>query len=180
MSEVMLDLETLSTRTNAVILVIAAIKFNRNDPELPLERLQTFYRRIDIQSCVEVGMHTDPKTSQWWDEQDSIIRKEAFKKERVNIRSALQDFTKFYGNSTHIWSQGANFDIPILDEAYRRCDLEPPWKFWQARDTRTIYDLANMSSKDLPKGKLHHALHDCHRQIAGVLKANKKINPKNR
>lgn len=61
MSEVMLDLETLSTRTNAVILVIAAIKFNRNDPELPLERLQTFYRRIDIQSCVEVGMHTDPK-----------------------------------------------------------------------------------------------------------------------
>lgn len=175
MSEVMLDLETLSTRAHAVILVIAAIKFNRDDPETALDSLQFFYRRIKINSCSEIGMHTDPKTSEWWERQDPIIREEAFKKERVEIRHALEEFTKFYSHSTHIWSQGANFDIPILDEAYRRCNLDPPWKFWHARDTRTVYDLAGMTSKDLPKGDLHHALYDCHRQIIGVQKAVKKL-----
>jgi hypothetical protein len=56
----------------------------------------------------------------------------------------------------------------IMDEAYKRCGMVPPWKFWDERDTRTLYEVAGVKNWDLPKNSKHHALHDCYRQIVGV------------
>lgn len=173
--EVMLDLETLSTRGDAIILVIAGIKFNRRANSLELKDMDTFYRRIDINSCQELGLHTDPKTVEWWNQQPPEIYNECFGKERVPLKNALIEFSNWFGRCNLIWSQGATFDIPILAEAYRRCGMQTPWKFWNARDTRTVYDLGNIKSRDLPQNNLHHALHDCMRQIWGVQKSIKNI-----
>lgn len=173
--EVMLDLETLSTRNHAVILVIAAVKFNRYAPSNPLEEMPQFYRRIDINSCREVGMHTDEQTLKWWREQPKEIYNEAFGSSRIPLKQALEEFSQWFKGSDLIWSQGATFDIPILSEAYVRCGMATPWKFWNARDTRTIYDLGNVKSKDLPQENAHHALYDCWRQVWGVKKSFKNI-----
>ena len=51
MSEIMIDIETLSTTPNALILTIGAIKFNRNEDVKDLKELETFYVRIDQNSC---------------------------------------------------------------------------------------------------------------------------------
>lgn len=183
MNEVMLDIETFSTRNNAAIAVISAIKFKRNeknDYENDYENdykndyekdEKIFYELIDEKSCQEIGMDFDEKTIKWWKTQPEKIQKEVFSGERKKLKEVLLDFKKWYGNSSCIWSQGANFDIPILEEAYRKLNIEPPWKFWQARDTRTIYDLANIKSFDLPQNNLHNALEDCKRQIYGVQKS---------
>lgn len=177
--DVMLDLETLSVRNNAIILVIAGLKFKRNDPDIPLEKTPpryTFYRKIDINSCKEIGLHYDKNTEDWWNTQSEEVQKEAFLGDRIPIKQALTEFSAWFNQEpmgAKIWSQGANFDIPILDEAYRSCGLEPPWKFWLARDTRTIYDVAGIYSKDFPKGNEHNALADCSRQVHGVKKAFK-------
>jgi hypothetical protein len=172
--EVMIDLETLSTRSHATILVLAAIKFNRYANPVPLEEMDTFYVRIDRNSCTEVGMHSSQKTMDWWNTQERKIRDEAFGG-RVPIKKALKEFSKWFKGSKLIWSNGACFDIPILDEAYKRCNMEAPWKFYNARDTRTIWDLADVNPWDLPKASLHHALHDCHRQIWGVKTAMDRL-----
>ena len=55
--DVMVDLETLSTRPHALILVIGAVKFNRKRKMPDLKKMDTFYRRITISSCIEKGMH---------------------------------------------------------------------------------------------------------------------------
>lgn len=169
----MLDLETVSARGHAVILIIAGVKFGRDrgiSKEIP-----PFYRKISRKSCEERGMHTDPKTIQWWQDQNEEIRKEAFEGERIGIKQALQEFSDWFGKSDRIWSNGATFDIPILSEAYARCDMVPPWKYYQARDTRTLYELAGISSKDLPKDNLHNALQDCHRQVWGVVESLRRL-----
>ena len=179
--EVMLDLETLSTRNCAAILVIAGIKFNLNSDSVPLDKVDkknTFYRRIDADSCKEIDLHVDEKTVAWWKTQDEKIQEEAFGKERIPLKQALQEFSSWYGNSSKIWSQGANFDIPILDEAYQRCGMSSPWKFWSVRDTRTVYDLAGLSARDFPQDNLHHALHDCQRQIDALKKSMRRIRSK--
>lgn len=179
--DVMLDLETLSTRMNATILIIAAIKFNIKDKHISVDKMDKFYRRIDIESCKEVGLHVDENTVKWWDAQDEKIRTEVFHSDRVPLKTALVEFTDWYNNGIkpeRIWSQGANFDIPILGEAYKYCGMEIPWKYWQARDTRTIYELAQMSQRDLPKNNLHHALYDCQRQICGVKESYRRLNTK--
>ena len=179
-NEVMIDLETLSTRPHAVILVIGAVKFNRNSPHQELKEMDTFYQKIEIETCKELGMHINKETQSWWDTQDEKIREEAFtSKPRYPLKTVLQNFIKWYGNAKYPWSHGATFDIVILNEAFERCGLSPPWKFWEHRDTRTLFDLARVWNKDLPQNLKHHALHDCYRQICGVKLAIKRLKLKN-
>jgi DNA polymerase III epsilon subunit-like protein len=183
----MLDLETLSTRPHAVILIIGAIKFNRNDnwssilDEKELmnqssQKYNTFYRRIKISSCMAVDMNIQEDTQKWWKEQDEDIRYEAIDNpDRVELKQALRDFKDWFGNSTCIWGNGSNFDCTILGEAYARCGIEIPWKYWLVRDLRTVMDLGRVRMSDLPQVNKHHALYDCWRQVIGLQQSLKKI-----
>lgn len=173
----MLDLETLSTRGHASILVIAAIKFDRNGnlPQVNKNNKDQFYAKISTDSCRKIDMHIDPKTVRWWEGQDAKIKDEVFGEPREDLKTVLLLFSKWYGKSKTIWSHGATFDIPILAEAYNRCGLDPPWKFWVARDTRTLFDICKIKQEDLPTENLHNPLYDCWRQIWGVQEAIKRL-----
>lgn len=180
----MLDLETLSVRPNAVILVIGAIKFNRgetwkeNIDEKDIEKLNVFYMRINIESCVQAGLHVDKETEQWWDQQADDLKYEALKNpNRVTLKEGLKSFKVWFGTNPHtkIWGNGSSFDCTILGEAYKRCGMEIPWKYWLERDLRTIMDLGNVRMCELPQYKKHHALYDCYRQIIGFQRSEKKL-----
>jgi len=184
MSEVMLDLETLSTRPNAAILVIGAIKFNRGEKWKEsfkvkhLEKLDFFYTRIKIDSCVSASLHVDPETEKWWSEQDDEAIYEAIKNpKRVSLKEALKSFKEWFGDNTRtkIWGNGSSFDCTILGEAYKRCGMEIPWKFWLERDLRTIMDLGEIRACDLPQYGKHNAIYDCYRQIIGFQRAESKL-----
>jgi hypothetical protein len=56
MKDVMIDLETYSTEKNAIILTIGAVKFDRSFKEDTIENCETFYKRINIDSCKKVGL----------------------------------------------------------------------------------------------------------------------------
>jgi len=176
MTEVMLDLETLSVRSDAAIIVIGAIKFNRNDAVKKMENMDTFYRRIDIESCEKAGLRIDTETKNWWYEQEHDVRYEALENpDRVLLKNALLDFSAWISPSNKIWGNGDDFDCSILAEAYAKCNLPIPWKFWMTRDCRTLFDIAHIKNKDLPNNSKHHALYDCYRQIIGVQKAFCKL-----
>lgn len=178
MTEVMLDIETLSTIPNSLILTIGAIKFNRNKDFKSMEDLDTFYVRINQDSCEKLKMDINKDTLEWWNLQSEESRHEAFtNKDRINIKDALILLSKFLENSKYIWSHSPNFDCIILENAYRLCNLEIPWKFYNLRDTRTLYDLGNVFLKNTTNNK-HHSLYDCYNQILTLKKAfkNLKIN----
>ena len=168
--DIMLDLETLSTRPDAAIIVIGAIRFDRKGKILSIEDSDTFYRRISIKSCTDAGLRVDESTVAWWKNQDKNARYEALENtDRVSLKSALEDFSMWIGNKdVCIWGNGDDFDCTILGESFSRLNMKIPWKFWMTRDCRTIFDLANIKKRDLPTGSEHHALHDCYRQIVGV------------
>lgn len=175
-SDVMIDLETLSTRPNACILTIGAIKFSKREKEI-----DTFHRRINVQSCLDIGMVQDPQTMEWWNTTASdVARADAFSTEnRVDIREALIDFKAWLGDSSklHVWSNGSCFDCVILDEAYYRLGVPVPWKYFHVRDTRTVYDLGDVTNKDMPEVE-HTAMADCRRQILGLHLAFSKLSLK--
>lgn len=185
MTEVMMDLETLSIRPHAVILVISAIKFNRGETwseEITEKELKNshdcFYIRIKIDSCVNIGFHIDPQTQKWWNNMKTDIKYEALENPaRVTINKALILFKNWFGDGkrTKIWGNGSSFDCSILGEAYKRCGMEVPWKFWLERDLRTIMDLGEVKSCDLPQYQKHHALFDCYRQIIGFQRSEKNL-----
>jgi exodeoxyribonuclease VIII len=176
----MIDLETLSTRPHAAVLTIGAIKFSLNG-SIPRyfeeKKLNTFYRRINIESCKKINLHIDQATQRWWARQGRKAREEALDNpDRVDLQDALKDFAIWLNSDsdTRVWGNGSDFDITILGEMYKRCGMEIPWRFWQSRDVRTVMELSKkISGNDIniSQSNKHHALYDCHRQIFGLQKA---------
>lgn len=176
MCNVMLDLETLSTAPNSAILTIGAIKFDRNSMLPLLKNMDSFYERIDLKSCQDLGLHVCKETQDWWSKQSKEAREEAFAPEdRIPIKMALIKFAEWFDNTKYLWSHGDDFDCVILESAYRACDLPVPWKFWSTRDTRTLFDLAGVNLRDYTAEVAHHALHDSYRQITAAKEGFQKL-----
>jgi len=183
-THVMIDLETLSTKPNACILTFGAMKFNpHNDARDATEdkifnSKYSFYRRIDPESCTALGAHIDDGTVAWWAKQDPKVKEEAFNEEdRYDIRTVLSDFHRWYnadGGTEAVWSNGSIFDIMIVEDYNSKLARGNPWKFWQIKDTRTIYGLCDA---ELPKlnEDAHHALWDCWKQLVGVQNCYRKL-----
>ena len=180
----MIDTETLGTRTGSIILSLGAIKFdpsgdNRllcSDPKRVEDihaSSDSFYRRIELQSCKRIGMTADPDTIKWWMQQAPTERFEAFDAQpRIDIAHVLTDFWLWWGNTSCPWSHGASFDIPLVDEAYAKIGKRSPWKYTLVRDTRTLFDLAKFEWSDQKKFRAgpghHHALFDAWNQVLMV------------
>lgn len=183
-SHVMIDLETLSTKPNAIILTVAAVRFDPTDfKSLNDTPASKFYMKVDLNSYNgRSDFHTDYNSLVWWMKQSEPARQDAFlgtTTERVPIHKCLTDLKKwFVDDRSMVWGHGSCFDIPVLASAFQSCGLVEPWKFWNVRDTRTIYDLGKVDFKnvELPEGMVaHNALADCYRQIKGVKMAYKNL-----
>ena len=148
---VVVDLETLSTHADACIVSIGAVLIDN------LEIADTFYINVDGRTCKEAGLHIEPDTIKWWGEQSKEAQ-EAWQKNPVPLQEAIDKFTLWYGKeSIPIWGYGANFDVVILESAYRALNMPFPWKFWDISCLRTIM---NVLDKRLPKANNHNALDD--------------------
>jgi hypothetical protein len=86
-------------------------------------------------------------------------------------QQALERISRFWSgcSAEFLWSQGANFDEPILNHIYGKLKLRAPWKFHNSRDTRTAYhygdSLGGFNSYTIKReGTYHNALDDAKHQ----------------
>jgi len=168
-SHLMLDIETLGTNPDTIILTIGAQGF---DPHSELFTEHTYYKRLDIDS--QSNRTVDDDTLAWWGKQSKDAQEEAMGdgKDRISIKDALEELGKLIWKHDIIWCNGASFDFPILDNAFIQNDLAVPWQYWNTRDTRTVYSLV----PGLPKlGNNHNALADCVNQIDLLQAAFKEL-----
>lgn len=155
-NHVMLDLETLGTAADAVILSIGAVKFNAkkiNDAG--------FYSIVSVESNLALKRRVQEDTLAWWMKQSDAARA-LFLQPGCTLQAALEDLADWIGNDdVTVWSNGASFDIPILEHAYVQTGLTVPWKFWNTRCFRTVKSLPLAKSVPAPTPAIaHHALHD--------------------
>lgn len=164
MIQVMLDLETMSVRSNAAIASIGAVKF-----EVGTGIIDQFYRTVDLRTCKAVGLHIDPETVEWWNKQSKEAR-QALLKDNVSIAQALDDFTQWFGHSSlPTWGNGAGFDNVIMENAYVACNMKRPWRPWEDRCYRTIKNIIQVAA-DERLGVYHNALDDALHQTRHLLK----------
>lgn len=175
-NHVMVDLETLGTKPNSLMLTIGAVRFNpwADDNLNPLEKMDTFYRRVSLESFEGLDHVIDDDTLAWWSQQGDSVREEAFaESDRHNIQDVLADLHRWCGGIDAIWANGTGFDLNILEHFSRELKRGVAWKYWQARDARTLYAL--VPGLERPKGAAHHALWDCWSQVVGVQRAFKAL-----
>jgi DNA polymerase III epsilon subunit-like protein len=163
MKNVMIDIETLATQPNAIILSIAAVKFNFANDEV-----STFSVNIDPKSCTQYGMVKDQATVDWWKDQRPEALK-SFMKNQITLVDALTQLREFVTPNDVWWCNGMNFDYPILEWSYKAIGASVPWKYWNLRDARTVYAICDLDMRSFPRvGTYHNALDDCLTQINGL------------
>lgn len=167
----MLDLETLSTRSNAAILSIGACIFGDapKTPQIP------FHAYLELEPQFRQGAAFDPSTLMWWLGQSHEARNAQIRAPRMNPTDTLIHFAewfKFSGAET-VWSNGADFDIPIITEAFKRHGATVPWKYNAGRDVRTLFFLVGqkLGYFGTPNVLAHDALADAQFQAHEVTQA---------
>lgn len=168
--DVMIDLETTGVEPGCCILSIGATTFDLKE---------NFYVKILHQSCKDIGLVDDPATLSWWSKQDPVARETAFSGE-TRISDALGKFYDWFNRlgdskTTFIWGNGADFDIPILAEAYSAARMKKPWKPYNGRCYRTLKNLYKGITPGEFRGTKHDALADAINQAShayAILKAH--------
>jgi len=168
----MIDLETLATTPDAAILTIGACTFDPKGSEICTQ----FYERIELETQEPLDRHIDNSTLEWWGKQDKQIQEDAFGEGgRITIQEAMKKLYTFGLGTSNVWSHGSVFDVVIIENICRQLQQAVTWKFWDVRDTRTLFDLAGVSVN--VQGK-HNALTDAVAQAKSVQESYKNLNIK--
>jgi len=167
----MIDLETLSTTPDAVILTVGGVKF---DPTTQMQPYNDLYFRLDVDSQTAMGRNVQQNTLDWWAKQPTEIAEEALgEKDRISIEDACQKINKFGVGVDVFWCQGPLFDYAILQNLYAQLGKPLPWNYWQIRDSRTLFSLVPRETEK--RQGLHNALEDCKFQAKKVQKVYRQL-----
>ena len=175
MIHAMIDLETLSTNPDAVILTVGGVKFN---PYNSVEPSQGMYFRVDVDSQTAMDREVMQDTLEWWAKQPKEISEEALgDKDRISLEDMVKTINKWSVGVDVFWCQGPLFDYAILQNFYKQLGHPVPWQYWQIRDSRTLFSLLPRDPNE-KREALHNALADCYFQAKKVQKIYKQLNLK--
>jgi exodeoxyribonuclease VIII len=170
---IVLDLETLSTKPNAVVISIGAVALDGQG-----NFLSVFHQAINPN---QPGRDIDQATVQWWESQSAEAQEASYKaKDTVTPTVAMYMFSAWIccvgsPEEVKMWGNGSSFDCTILSSLYDQChELRhpKPWAWWHDRDMRTLLDTFP-EARDVGEfvGVKHHALHDAQHEAKQLAKA---------
>lgn len=138
----MLDIETLSTDSNAFITSICLQTFNPNKMGVTDEPV--FVDMYDPWAEQE-GAHIDPNTIKWRQRQAEISKTELRRRpnEYSDLKDSLTRLAKFVEehNIKIVWANSPSFDCTIINNAARRLIGKPIFPYYAERDVRTVKHL---------------------------------------
>jgi len=165
--DIMIDLETLSLDTNAAILQIAAVVFERDGN---ISELLHMHLDVSKQKEREVDFDTAVR---WCLKQDDPVK--AFSG-GISLSAALLELRELVEDDDRVWGNGSHFDITILEDAFKKCQIPIPWQYYNIRDVRTVCDLASLDVRELNfEGEKHNARDAALHQVKYLTNAMKGI-----
>ena len=162
---VMLDIETLATTPDAVVMSVGVVKF---DPHTGTPYNKTLWRP-DIDEQTERDRHVSESTLEWWAKQPDHIQEDAFSDEgRIPVVDFMKELNRYCVGMEKIWCQGPQFDMLILENLYIQWGHHFGWQFWQVMDCRTLFQLMPVDPRKAIQQDLHSADADAYYQAIGV------------
>ena len=178
MHHIMVDLETLGTNRDSIVLSIGLVAFDPTTKEIG-EKLY-----IELTDTIEdqqnQGRTMSAATFRWWLQQGAAARmvfsdppQPGVKRPGI-VASALTDIMYFFqrngGDKIELWGNGADFDNVILASLFETYLYKVPWSFSRNRCFRTMKRLSgimgNLRIQTPPfAGVPHNALDDALQQV---------------
>ena len=175
----MFDFETLGNGTDTMVLSLGAVAYNKTGI------ISKTLFEFEMLDQVKGGRTFTASTLQWWMRQSeqarAVFQPNDFKLDIDDFFPRLEHWSmeamKTVGegwDQYKPWGNGANFDISILEDIYRRHhpkrDEGVPWKFWNVMCYRTFNVLTDCKRLvGRPHGTYHSALDDALFQTNTVL-----------
>jgi|SRR6185437_11888845 len=167
MSDIMVDIETLSTHTsNAVILSVGAVKFDLFE-DFPVFHDEKMWV-LDAHEQIAAGRDVSQNTLKFWADQPPEAREHwACAVDRVPVHVFANEFREFCSLDSLIWAHGICFDINNIESLY--CNDTAPWRYNKVRDCRTIVNCC--AERRQQPGNIHgsvvahNPMSDCYAQI---------------
>ena len=186
--DIMVDLETLGTSTDATVFQVGAIAFDIETGEI----IDTFNKVCNIEF---EDLKVDGSTLQWWLKTNKELLHDLLNNQHsCTEKSMWQDFNRFLHLQQSkcfdlcLWGNGISFDVAMVKHNLMQNCGNYFIKYNKERDVRTILDLATtklgMSERDFKnRSKLdteieHDALDDCKYQIRYVCDAYRVLTTK--
>jgi DNA polymerase III epsilon subunit-like protein len=169
----MLDIETMGTRPGAMIAAIGACTFG----EARCIEQHRLDLTVSLAGQEARGLHADADTVLWWmaqsEEARAALTRQASALPLPEALAVLQHFLGMVAADRQLclWCNGANFDAPLLEAAYRACGRPVPWRYSAVRDLRTLLELAGVDPKAYRPAVAHRALDDALAQAAAAEEA---------
>lgn len=174
MKSVMLDLETLSSRKDAMVISIGVAAFDDS------KVIQTAGWALDFKRLVPG--HIDPTTVKWWSEQSEPAREYSFTGKVDPLQAALDfaAFLKLYGGD-ELWANDPTFDCVILRHWWEQLTQTSfPSHYREERSCRTMFAEARRLGHDISDAwkngyVAHNPVDDAATQARGVILARSLI-----
>lgn len=156
-NDIMLDLETLGTKSDAAIIQIGACYFNRDTGKIG----EKF--RVNVEPDLSL-FSVEWGTVKWWMLQTEEAR-QSVTGEAVSMATAIKDLHDFLdSDDVCLWAH-ATFDIPIIENAFKVMGVKFPIRYKRMRDIRTLTDVSHHEVSWEREGVHHDALDDCIFQV---------------
>lgn len=179
--QVSLDLETLGTSADSVILSIGAVA----TCVATGERIK-FYAACSVES--QSNRQISQSTLRWWEGQSAEAREAldfAKSDDCPSLQDSLNRLADWLGllgqtHDVYVWGNGSDFDVAMLNHAYKQISDFVPWNFRHSRDMRTLYDITLRFGLDIrsnipPVGVAHNALDDAEFQANVIVESLRQI-----
>ncbi len=177
MIDLMIDIETLGTYNDSVILSISAVQFNLRTGKTG----KAFHADIRQDDCEKHGLRIDPNTVKWWQKQGKDAQERVFNPRKTyGLKQTMEYLNRyiqenFNCNYVQVWANSPSFDCVIIKEAMSKVGIKPIWRFWNERDVRTMVNI-NPEVKKIPfTGIKHYGVDDCKHQIKMINEVYKSI-----
>jgi hypothetical protein len=171
---VMIDMETFGTKPDAAVATVGVVVFDPKTQTVDTDNGVEW--ALSIPDQIRLGRKIDPSTVAWWMNQSEDARKVVIPPlngKGMSVEGFCDSFDAWLvdrgaspKNPIKIWSHGATFDIVLGTSLYNNIDREPKWRYVNARDTRTIFEMFNPTP--VKYGVAHKALDDAIKQAMMV------------
>lgn len=145
--DIMVDLETLGTKSTSPIFQISAMAFNLETGEI----FSAFSKTADISS---ESLTIDGSTLLWWLKTDAALLTKLLSQGEGSTMDLLKSFNNWMTGlmkssnqkDVYLWGNGILFDNKMIAEQFAQAGLVYPIFYRNDRDVRTLLELASISS----------------------------------
>jgi hypothetical protein len=140
--DIMVDIETLGTKSDSTIIQISSVAFNI----ITGDYIAKFNKIADISKNKDYEMNVTGDTLKWWLNTDKELLTKLLNSGIGSSTELLESFNQYLiGLSSlgelHLWGNGILFDNKMIQHQLDGIGLNYPIKYKNDRDLRTLVDL---------------------------------------